>query len=134
MQASQNKNNEQMLTSDGIPLKKKLSIALFRSRLRAFGLVTPLLLLISIGFVFPILVFLTRGIYNDTFEKYMVNLTPVLAEWNGISEPTEEMFEALVLDLVWLKETKNIFMVGDEFEKPMLDELDREEEGEKLYV
>ena len=52
MQASQNKNNEQMLTSDGIPLKKKLSKALFRSRLRAFGLVTPLLLLISIGFVF----------------------------------------------------------------------------------
>ena len=95
MQASQNRNNEQMLTSDGIPLKKKLSKALFRSRLRAFGLVTPLLLLISIGFVFPILVFLTRGVYNDTFEKYMVNLTPVLAEWNGISEPTEEMFEAL---------------------------------------
>ena len=67
MQASQNKNNEQMLTSDGIPLKKKLSKSLVRSRLRAFGLVTPLLLLISIGFVFPILVFLTRGIYNDTF-------------------------------------------------------------------
>ena len=54
MRASQNKNNEQMLTSDGIPLKKKLSKALFRSRLRAFGLVTPLLLLISIGFVFSV--------------------------------------------------------------------------------
>jgi putative spermidine/putrescine transport system permease protein len=77
MLASQNKNSEQMLTDDGIPLKKKLSKALFRSRIRAFGLVTPLLLLISIGFIFPIIVFLTRGVYNDTFEKYMVNLTPV---------------------------------------------------------
>ena len=100
MQASQNKKNEQMLISNGIPLKKKLSKALFRSRLRAFGLVTPLLLLISIGFIFPILVFLTRGVYNDTFEKYMFNLTPVLAEWDGLSEPTEEMYKALVLDLV----------------------------------
>ena len=68
MQASNNNSNKQMLSYDGIPLKKKLSKALFRSRLRAFGLVTPLLLLISIGFVFPILVFLTRGVYNDTFE------------------------------------------------------------------
>ena len=49
MLASQNKNSEQMLTGNGIPLKKKLSKALFRSRLRAFGLVTPLLLLISIA-------------------------------------------------------------------------------------
>ena len=32
MQASQNKNNEQMLTSDGIPLKKKLSKSLFRAK------------------------------------------------------------------------------------------------------
>ena len=59
MLASQNKNSEQMLTDDGIPLKKKLSKALFTSRIRAFGLVTPLLLLISIGFIFPIIVFLT---------------------------------------------------------------------------
>ena len=56
MLASKNNNNQKMLTTDGIPLKKKLSKALFRSRLRAFGLVTPLLLLISIGFVFLMIV------------------------------------------------------------------------------
>ena len=108
-----------MLTNDGIPLKVKLSKALFKSRLRAFGLVTPLLLLISIGFVFPILVFLTRGIYNDTFEKYMINLTPILATWDGKTEPTEKMFEALVLDLVWLKETKNIGKVASRMNREM---------------
>ena len=119
MLASQNKNSEQMLTGNGIPLKKKLSKALFRSRLRAFGLVTPLLLLISIGFIFPIIVFLTRGVYNDTFEKYMVNLTPVLTEWDGISEPTEDMYKALVADLVWLKETKNIGKVASRMNREM---------------
>ena len=113
MLASQNNsNNKKVLTNDGIPLKKKLSKALFKSRLRAFGLVTPLLLLISLGFVFPILVFLTRGVYNDTFEKYMINLTPILAEWDGKTEPTEEMFKALVLDLVSLKKSKNIGKVA----------------------
>ena len=119
MQASNNNNNKQMLSYDGIPLKKKLSKALFRSRLRAFGLVTPLLLLISIGFVFPILVFLTRGVYNDTFEKYMVNLTPIISEWDGKSEPTEEMYEALVLDLVWLKKSKNIGKVASRMNREM---------------
>ena len=70
MVASQNNNNQKMLTTDGIPLKKKLSKALFRSRLRAFGLVTPLLLLISIGFVFPIIVFLTRGVREYISHDY----------------------------------------------------------------
>ena len=56
MLASQNEKRKEMLSNDGIPLKKKLSRALFQSRLRAFGLVTPLLLLISVGFVFPIIV------------------------------------------------------------------------------
>ena len=119
MLASQNNNNQKMLITNGTPLKKKLSKALFRSRLRAFGLVTPLLLLISIGFVFPIIVFLTRGVYNDTFEKYMVNLTPILAEWDGKSEPTEDMYEALVLDLVWLKETKNIGKVASRMNREL---------------
>ena len=119
MLASQNEKRKEMLSNDGIPLKKKLSRALFQSRLRAFGLVTPLLLLISVGFVFPIIVFLTRGVYNDTFEKYMVNLTPILAEWDGKSEPTEEMYEALVLDLVWLKKTKNIGKVASRMNREM---------------
>ena len=120
MLASQNdSNNNKVLTNDGIPLKKKLSKALFKSRLRAFGLVTPLLLLISLGFVFPILVFLTRGVYNDTFEKYMINLTPILAEWDGKTEPTEEMFKALVLDLVSLKKSKNIGKVASRMNREM---------------
>mgnify|MGYP003321352786 FL=1 len=119
MLASQNEKRKEMLSNDGIPLKKKLSRALFQSRLRAFGLVTPLLLLISVGFVFPIIVFLTRGVYNDTFEKYMVNLSPILAQWDGKSEPTEEMYEALVLDLVWLKKTKNIGKVASRMNREM---------------
>ena len=112
MTVPSNTNSVDVITSDGVPLKKKLSKALFQSRLRAFGLVTPLLLLILLGFVFPILVFLTRGVYNDTFEKYMINLTPLIQEWDGNSEPTEAMFEALVMDLRVIKKEKTIGKVA----------------------
>ena len=104
--------NREVIASDGIPLKKKLAKSLFKSRVRAFGLVTPLLLLILFAFIVPILVFLSRGVYNDTFEKHMVNLTPMIIKWDGISEPTEDMYEALVLDLKVGKKSKNIGKVA----------------------
>ena len=105
-------SNDVVNTSDGIPLKKKLAKSLFQSRLRAFGLVTPLLLLILFAFVFPILIFLSRGVHNDTFERHMINLTPLISSWDSNSEPTEAMFEALVLDLKAGKKSKKIGKVA----------------------
>ena len=102
----------EVITSDGIPLKKKLAKSLFQSRVRAFGLVTPLLLLILFAFIVPILVFLSRGVYNDTFEEHMINLTPLIMEWDGLSEPTESMYKALVMDLKEGKKSKNIGKVA----------------------
>ena len=67
---------------------------------------------------FPIIVFLTRGVYNDAFEKYMVNLTPILAEWDSKSEPTEECMMPFI-DLVWLKKTKNIGKVASRMNREM---------------
>ena len=107
----ENKKNE-VITSDGVPLKKKLAKSLFQSRIRAFGLVTPLLLLVLFAFILPILIFLSRGVYNDTFQEYMINLAPLIAEWDGISEPTEPMYKALVLDLKAGKKSKNIGKVA----------------------
>ena len=105
--------------ADGTPLKKKLAQALFRSRLRATGLVLPLIACVMASFVIPILALRWQGVYNDTFEKYMVNLSPILAQWDGKSEPSEEMHEALVLDLVWLKKTKNIGKVASRMNREL---------------
>lgn len=99
-------------TVDGVPLKKRLAQALFRSRLRAFGLVTPLLVLIVLAFLVPIIIFLTRGVYNDTFAKSMVNVSPILADWDAESEPTEEMYAALIADLAAAREDKSIGKVA----------------------
>jgi putative spermidine/putrescine transport system permease protein len=101
-----------LFAADGTPLKKKLASAMFRSRMRALGLVVPLLLLIILAFLVPIGTFLQRAVYNDEFEKHMPNVTPYLAEWDAVSEPTEEMYAALVADLVQTREDKTIGKVA----------------------
>ena len=88
-----------LTAADGAPLKKKLAQAMFRSRVRAVGLVLPLLGFVLASFVFPILALMWQGVYNDTFERLMPNLTEELRIWDGVSEPTEEMYALLVLDL-----------------------------------
>ncbi len=101
-----------MLAADGTPLKKKLAQALFLSRVRAFGLVAPLLLFILASFIVPIMTLLWQGVHNNTYEKYMPQSTAVLAEWDAVSAPTEEMYAALVADLVTARETRDIGKVA----------------------
>lgn len=100
------------LAADGTPLKRRLAQALFRSKMRALGLVVPLLLLILFAFLLPIMKFLERGIHNDTFEVNMVNLTPALSQWDAVSEPTEAMYTLLVADLIETKKAKTIGRVA----------------------
>jgi len=108
-----------LLAADGTPLKKKLGQALFRSRMRALGLVVPLLALILMAFVWPVLSFLTQSVYNDKFESNMPNVSPLLLAWDAKSEPTEEMFAALVADLIITKENKNIGKVASRVNREM---------------
>ena len=61
-----------VLAADGTPLKKKLAQALFVSRLRAFGLVSPLLAFIFAFFMIPVVVLMYQGIHNDRFASTWV--------------------------------------------------------------
>ncbi len=89
-----------LLAADGTPLRKKLRQALMLSRMRAFALVAPLLLFILIAFVIPIFAFMVQGFYDNEYAKFMPRSTEALADWDGESEPTEEMYAAMVADLV----------------------------------
>ena len=42
-----------LMAADGTPLKRRLAQAMFRNRLRAFGLTAPLLAFISLFFFLP---------------------------------------------------------------------------------
>ncbi len=105
-------NSVTLTAADGTPLKKKLQQSLFQSRLRAFGLVSPLLIFIIILFVLPILLLLWQGIYDPRFTNLMPETSLALKDWDGKSEPTEEMYAALVSDLVDAKKNKTIGKVA----------------------
>lgn len=101
-----------VLAADGTPLKKKLAQALFVSRARAFSLVLPLLAFVLASFIIPIMSLMWQGVKNDTYSSNMPATTAIMAEWDGVSEPSEEMFAALVTDLIQAREDKSIGRVA----------------------
>ena len=98
--------------ADGTPLKKKLAQALFVSRLRAFGLVAPLLLFILASFIIPIVMLLWQGVHNSTYADSMPASAELLKSWDSTSEPDEAMYAALVQDLITAREAKTIGRVA----------------------
>lgn len=101
-----------LLAADGTPLKKRLAQAMFRSRARAFGLAFPLIAFIIVVFIIPIIALLWQGIYDDRYSKLMPKSAAVMAEWDAVSPPTEEMAAAMVADLVVARENKTIGQVA----------------------
>ena len=105
-------NSVTLKAADGTPLKKKLEQSLFQSRLRAFGLVSPLLIFLTVLFILPILLLLWQGVYDTRFTNLMPETSLALNDWDGVSEPSEEMYAALVVDLVNARKNKTIGKVA----------------------
>ncbi len=105
---SQTADKQPVLAADGTPLKQALDAALFRNRMRAFMLVLPLLLFLFVTFIIPIGIFLSFGIHDPVFSKFMPKTSAVLSDWDTTSEPTEDMYAALVADMVVARKDKTI--------------------------
>ena len=90
---------EQILTTDGVPLKVSLKKAERKNKIRAFLLVFPLLLFIIVTFVIPIGDMLTRSVddsyindvYTKTFEEYK--------KWDREGLPPESVYKAIFEDI-----------------------------------
>ena len=85
-----------LVAADGTPLKRKLEQAMRVSRLRAFGLVAPLLAFILAVLIIPIIVFMSQGAYNPVYAELMPKSAEAIRAWDGTSPVTEEMAEAMV--------------------------------------
>ena len=59
----------------------------------------PLFAFVMASFVIPILALMWQGVYNDRFSSHMPNHTEQLTMWDGLTEPNEKMYKALVADL-----------------------------------
>ena len=90
---------EQILTTDGIPLKVSLRKTERKNKIRAFLLVFPLLLYILITFVLPIADMLLRSVDDEhintvfpiTFEEYN--------KWDRQGLPPEAVYKAMFEEL-----------------------------------
>ena len=99
---------DQILTTDGIPLKISLKKTERKNKIRAFLLVFPLLLFIIVTFIVPIGDMLTRSVddslinevYGKTFEEYI--------KWDKAKDelPPEAVYKALFEDIAYGEKIK----------------------------
>ncbi|TGQ64070.1 ABC transporter permease [Mesorhizobium sp. M00.F.Ca.ET.186.01.1.1] len=83
--------------------QKSVSAALrraeFGDRLRTLALAAPLLLLLALSFGIPIVLLLSRAVYDPTIANALPRTSQALGDWNGQGQPDDAAFTALAADL-----------------------------------
>jgi len=91
-------SQEQILSSDGIPLELSLKKAERKNKMRALFLVAPLFLFLLITYVFPIGDMLFRSVDDRMITQMLPNTFKSLEKWDGKELPGEETYEAFYKD------------------------------------
>jgi len=100
--------------ADGAPLKLSLARAQRRGKLRAFALVAPLLLFVTLTFIAPIGEMLFRSVENQIVPDNMPRTVAALADWTSETAPlpSDAAFAAVVADFGEMIEARNHTRVG----------------------
>ncbi|RDB42893.1 ABC transporter permease [Halomonas sp. DQ26W] len=101
-----------LTTADGVPLKVSLRRAVRRSKIKAFLLVSPLLLFLVIAFVMPIFDMLWRSVDNPEVSAGLTRTVEALEGWDRQSLPDEPVFAALAADLLEGQEARNLGLLS----------------------
>ena len=103
-----------VLAADGTPLKKSLQRALRAQKLRALGLIAPLLIFVLVTFIAPIGDMLFRSVENQIVSNTLQNTVVALEDWDADGEelPDAPAFEALYWDLFLAAEAKEHTRLG----------------------
>ncbi|WP_299728625.1 ABC transporter permease [uncultured Tateyamaria sp.] len=105
---------EAMLAADGTPLKRSLARALRRQKLRALGLIAPLLLFVLITFIVPIASMLFRSVENEIVSNTLPYTVESLASWDADQDtlPSEDTYQAMFFDMFVAAEAKRHTRLG----------------------
>jgi putative spermidine/putrescine transport system permease protein len=118
-----------MKAADGTPLKKSLTRALRRQKLRALALIAPLLIFVLVTFITPIADMLFRSVENQIVHDTLPNTVRALRGWDPASgeAPAEPVFRALSVDLQVATELKQHTRLGTRlnYENPGVSSLFR---------
>ena len=90
---------DKILTTDGIPLEVSLRRVERKNKIKAFLLVSPLLVFLLITYVWPIFNLLTRSVDNRLISELLPNTYISLQDWDGQELPSEEIYEIFYHDL-----------------------------------
>ncbi|WP_163848138.1 ABC transporter permease [Pseudooceanicola aestuarii] len=103
-----------MLAADGTPLKRSLSRALRREKMRALMLIAPLLIFVLVTFIVPIGDMLFRSVENQIVSETLPETVDVLADWDSEAQelPGDDAFTALYVDMWFAAEYKNHTRLG----------------------
>ena len=103
-----------VLAADGTPLKRSLRRALRRQKLRALGLIAPLLIFVLVTFIAPIADMLFRSVENQIVSNTLPGTVQQLETWDGTlgEAPSEAVYEALYYDLFLASEAKEHTRLG----------------------
>ena len=93
---------KQILTTDGIPLE----ISLRKNKIKAFLLVSPLLLFLLITYIFPIGEMFTRSIDDKMITNMLPKTFKSMETWDGKELPSEEVFASFLSDFKILVDKK----------------------------
>ena len=83
-----------------------------RERLRAIGLVLPLLLIVGVTFVAPLATMLLRSVHDPVVADALPETLASLNEWAGEELPAEAAFEAVARELMVAREERTLGQVA----------------------
>jgi len=100
------------LTATGQALKRRLASTERRGHLRAFLLILPLLLFVFITFAAPVILLLTRAVYDPSIADTLPRTVAALESWEGQALPDEDVYAALWADFESVRKNNTAAFVG----------------------
>ena len=92
----------------GLTLKQKLARAERINRLKAQGLILPLLVFLVVVFILPIGILLYKSVENPEVVSSLPRTVAAIATWDGRGLPDEAAYKALSLDLAEARKQQTI--------------------------
>ena len=92
----------------GLTLKQKLARAERINRLKAQGLILPLLVFLFVVFLLPIGVLLYKSVENPEVVGSLPRTVEAISTWDGRGLPDEPVYRALALDLAAARKNQTI--------------------------
>jgi putative spermidine/putrescine transport system permease protein len=102
----------QTILTGGGELRRQLAAAERRGHFRALFLILPLLLFVLVTFATPVVLLLTRAVYDPSIADTLPGTVAALHGWDGKDLPDEAAYAALVKDFKKVSEANTAAFVG----------------------